>query len=102
VKEAKDSRMTVLANLWMQHGCPEKMTIHVKKTGETITLIDGMPLESEVKTTDMPCVECGRPLPVGNPKFCSVRCGRRHHHRLENQRKLERADERLRTLEKAS
>ena len=31
-------------NLWAQHGCPEKMTIHVKSTGETIILRDGLPV----------------------------------------------------------
>jgi hypothetical protein len=40
----KESRNMVFAKLWCEHGCPEKMTIHVKSTGETITLIDGLPV----------------------------------------------------------
>ena len=35
--DREESRMQIFAKLWMAHGCPEKMTIHVKKTGETIT-----------------------------------------------------------------
>ena len=36
--------MAIFANLWMKHGCPERMVIHVKSTKETITLIDGLPV----------------------------------------------------------
>jgi predicted nucleic acid-binding Zn ribbon protein len=36
------NRDTVLRDLWLKHGCPEKMTIRVKSTGETITVLDGL------------------------------------------------------------
>ena len=39
-----NQRDLILANLWCKHGCPEKMTVHVRKSGETITLINGLPV----------------------------------------------------------
>jgi hypothetical protein len=38
------TRDEILKNLWVKHGCPEKMKIHVKSTGETINLIEGSPV----------------------------------------------------------
>ena len=38
----KESRDHILRDLWLKHGCPERMTIHVRKTGETIRLIKGL------------------------------------------------------------
>jgi len=40
----RPSRDDILRDLWLRRGCPEKMTIHVRKTGETITLINGLPV----------------------------------------------------------
>ena len=90
--------MTVLANLWMQHGCPEKMTIHVKSTGETITLINGMPLEPEVRLTDRLCPVCSRRIPEGRKKFCSDQCKGRSANEAYRLRKVEQAREALRIL----
>ena len=43
-KRPRATRLNDLANQWCRHGCPEKMTIHVKSTGETIILRDGLPV----------------------------------------------------------
>jgi hypothetical protein len=99
--ERKESRMMALADIWCRHGCLERMTIHVKKTGETITLINGIPMEQNVKTTDIPCAECGRPLPVGKPKFCSPICNSRFQARVTKLRKQKLAEESLQALKKA-
>jgi len=55
-----DSRMTALANLWRSRGCPEKMTIHIRKTDEIISVINRMLLEPEVRLTDRSCPVCAR------------------------------------------
>jgi hypothetical protein len=36
-----ETREHVLRDLRLERGCPEKMIIHVRKTGETIVLVDG-------------------------------------------------------------
>ena len=41
-RKQTESRDDVFTNLWCKHGCPEKMTIHIRKTGETIVLINGL------------------------------------------------------------
>jgi predicted nucleic acid-binding Zn ribbon protein len=87
------SRDTILRDLWLKHGCPEKMTIHARKTGETIILVDGLPLQLVTETTGERCVVCQRPLPKGRPRFCGAVCGRRFHDESERRRKIERADE---------
>lgn len=40
-KDPNKERKFILTNLWLEYGGPEKMTIHVEKTGETILLIEG-------------------------------------------------------------
>ena len=66
--ENKDSRMTALAKLWMQPGCPEKMTIHVKSTGETITLIDRMPVTHDAKGQPVRDNALSRPIKTRVPE----------------------------------
>ena len=89
----KDSRDAILRDLWLKHGCPEKMTIHVKKTRETVVLINGLLLEPEVKLTDRQCDACGRFVPEGRKRFCSDKCSGRHKHRLEAERKARQAED---------
>ena len=52
------SRMTALANIWMKYGCPEKMTIHIRSTGETITLIDGLPVRDNAENNPLLMRSC--------------------------------------------
>jgi len=96
--KAGESRQRELTNLWMRHGCPEKMTIHVRKTVETIILINGLTLEPESKTIDTPCAVCSRPLPEGRQKFCSTQCSERFKGETRRQRKIRQAEEALRIL----
>ena len=42
--ERQKSATSAFANLWCRYGCPQRMKIHVRKTGEEITLIDGLPV----------------------------------------------------------
>ena len=39
-----DARLRKLIDLWVERGCPEKLTIHVRSTGETIVLQEGVPV----------------------------------------------------------
>ena len=71
----------------MDNGCPEKMTIHIKDTGKTIILINGMLLQDVTKTKDETCVECGRPLPVSRKRFCSNLCAGRNAEKASKQKK---------------
>lgn len=88
-------------NLWCKHGCPEKMTIHVKSTGETITLINGLPVRDEAlknpvlmrfATSQNPkarvtqpvrdnrvCLACQKGFysKREDAKYCSARCQKR-------------------------
>ena len=110
-KSARPSRGNVLANLWPQHGCPEKMTIHVKNTGETIVLRDGLPVVGSPLEAPAPvlqpivggdmcsaatsatplhsrlCESCSRQLPSqASRRYCSKRCRWRAQREKERQR----------------
>ena len=41
--------MAVFADLWRGYGGPQRMKIHISKTGEEITLIDGLPVTDNAK-----------------------------------------------------
>ena len=43
-KILNQSKCDIWTHPWMKHGCPERMTICIRSTGETITLIDGLPV----------------------------------------------------------
>jgi hypothetical protein len=43
----------ILRDLWLKHGCPERMTIHVRKTGETIRLINGLPVTDNAQNSPL-------------------------------------------------
>jgi hypothetical protein len=98
MKSKPESRMTVFANLWCRYGCPERMKIHVKSTGETITLINGLPVTDNAEnnpllmrsfkpknrelgvgqpvTDNCVCLACKRSFysKRGDAKYCSARC----------------------------
>ena len=97
-KRPEPTRLNDLANQWCRHGCPEKMTIHVKSTGETIVLINGLPLEPTVKTTESRCSVCSRPLPQGREKYCSRTCSSRSAEETRRKRKEQRAEEAVAVL----
>ena len=110
-KPARPSRGNVLANLWAQRGCPEKMTIHVKSTGETIVLRDGLPVVGSPLEAPAPvlqpivggdmcsaatfatplhsrlCESFSRQLPSqASRRYCSKRCRWRAQREKERQR----------------
>lgn len=92
-------RDTILRDLWCCYGWQEKMTIHIRKTGETLILKDGFPfLEQSIKTTDTSCAECGKPLPVRKTKFCSTKCNSRFHARIRKERLERQAEEALKKV----
>jgi hypothetical protein len=117
MKTKMETRNDTYQALWCKYGCPEKMTIHVKTTGETITLINGLPvtLNGENKPLMMPTYKGkNRELRVTQPvtdnctclaclkrfyskrtdaKFCSSRCRIAFHRKQE-------ADERRRENER--
>jgi predicted nucleic acid-binding Zn ribbon protein len=79
MKAHNESRERVLTDLWVSHGCPEKMTIHVKRTGETIIPINGLPvtLTAEKKPLLMPTYKAQKrelrvPMPVTLTRTCEV------------------------------
>ena len=67
----KESRDHILRDLWLKHGCPERMTIHVRKTGETIRLINGLPV-----TDNRRCKICQSEFSSTrkDAKYCTPRC----------------------------
>ncbi len=110
------TRDTILTDLWCKHGCPERMTIRVKSTGETISLLNGLPvtLTAEKKPVLMPTSKAqNRGLRVSMPvtltrtcegcrtqfqaaretaRFCSMACRKRVNRKLaEERRRLETA-----------
>ncbi len=109
-----ESRDHILRDLWLKHGCPEKMMIHVRKTGETIILLDGLPRaqntgdghspatskpESGVRqpvTLTCICTACRREFSAKrmNAQFCSERC-RKSFNREREAKLLRRERERL-------
>jgi hypothetical protein len=93
-----DDRMQTLGRIYMANGCPEKMTIHVKATGETIVLVNGMPVNILDKVTDIPCAECGRMIPEGNTRFCSPLCSGRNKAKNKRNRKAEKAHKAVETF----
>lgn len=40
----ESSRMSAFTQAWVDHGCPERMRILVRGTGEVITLVEGFPV----------------------------------------------------------
>jgi len=88
-----------LMNLWMQHGCPNKLTIHVRE--KTAILVNGAvtwlgtpeklvkrkKIEAELASPDIAisgtlnCERCGTPfVPLRvTGKFCSPRCRKAAH-----------------------
>jgi hypothetical protein len=73
----KESRDHILRDLWLKHGCPERMTIHVRKTGETIRLINGLPVTDNAKNSPLLMhisKAQKRRLRVGQPVTDNRRC----------------------------
>jgi hypothetical protein len=93
-----DTRLVQITNQWCKYGSPEKMTIHVKSTGETINLENGsvVTLSAEKsalliascgpkKTRDARmaavtltrnCIQCGKSITAQRvtKEYCSTRC----------------------------
>jgi hypothetical protein len=112
----RESRDHILRDLWLKHGCPERMTIHVRKTGETIRLINGLPVtltqennpltmsgskahnrESMVRqpvTLTRVCKACKNEFPAQrkNAQFCSQRCRIKFHREEQMRRRRLEAD----------
>ena len=109
-KNLNQSKRDIWTHPWMKHGCPEKMTIHLKSTGETITLIDGLPvtLSAENNSALMPtskaqkgelivrqavtltciCEVCKTEFQANRnkAKYCSPRCRQRSKRNQDAQR----------------
>ena len=105
-----ESRDHILRDLWLKHGCPEWITIHVRKTEETIRLINGLPVtltqennplsmngsraqnrESMVRqpvTLTRVCKACRNEFSAlrKNAQFCSVRCRVKFHREAQMRR----------------
>ena len=72
-----ETRDHILRDLWLKHGCPERMTIHVRKTGETIQLINGLPVTDNVEKNPLSMnisKAQKRRLRVGQPVTDNRRC----------------------------
>jgi hypothetical protein len=72
-----ESRDNILRDLWLKHGCPERMTIHVRKTGDIIRLIHGLPVtdNAEKNPLSMNISKAQkRRLRVGQPVTDNRRC----------------------------
>ena len=85
----KESRDHILRDLWLKPGCPERMTIRVQKTGETIRLINGLPV-----TLTRLCKACRNEFSAQrkNAQFCSARCRIKFHREEQMRRKRLEAD----------
>ena len=73
----KESRDHILRDLWLKHGCPERMTIHIRKTGETIRLINGLPVTDNAENSPLSMhisKAQKRQLRVGQPVTDNRRC----------------------------
>jgi hypothetical protein len=105
-----------LRDLWLKHGCPERMTIHVRKTGETIRLINGLPVtlthennplsmkgsraqnrETIVRppvTLTRICKACRNEFSAlrENAQFCSARCRVKFHREEQMRRNRQEAE----------
>ncbi len=101
----------ILTGLWCKQGCPEKMTVHVKSTGETIFLLNGLPvtLTAEKKPLLVPtskaknrrlslpmpchanshCEVCKTQFQAARKtaRFCSERCRQKFHREQAEERK---------------
>jgi hypothetical protein len=104
-----ESRDHILRDLWLKHGCPERMTIHVRKTAEAIVLFNGLPVTLTQENNPLSMIGSraqnresivGRPVTLTrackacrkefsaqrkNAQFCSQRC-RIKFHREEQMR----------------
>jgi len=111
-----ETRDHILRDLWLKHGCPERMTIHVRKTGETIRLINGLPVtltqennplsiigskaknrESIVRrpvTLTRVCKACRNEFSAQrkNAQFCSARCRVKFHREEQMRRNRQEAE----------
>ena len=118
----KESRDHILRDLWLKHGCPERMTIHVRKTGETIRLLNGLPVtltqennplsmsgsraqnrESIVRqpvTLTRICRACRNEFSAQrkNAQFCSARCRVKFHREEQMCRNRQEAEYLLSTI----
>ena len=117
-----ESRDHILGDLWLKHGCPERMTIHVRKTGETIRLVNGLPVtltqenkplsiigskakkrESIVRRTvtlTRVCKACRNEFSAQrkNAQFCSARCRVKFHREEQMRRRRQEAEYLLSTI----
>jgi threonine aldolase len=88
----------IIRDLWFKRGCPEKMKIHVKSTGEEIQVLDGLPVtlspetnalfvrtsearkrqlrQGQPVTLTRTCEACKREFQArrNTSRFCSARC----------------------------
>ena len=93
-----NARDLQLSNLWCSRGCPERMTIRVKNTGETINLLNGLPVTDnseksallertyrkakseliaiQAVTDNRTCKKCGKQFYSKrlDAKYCGDRC----------------------------
>ena len=80
-----DARLRTVTDFWYQHGCPEKMTLHVG--GETITLVNGLPITPQKLAPEaLSSHEVRRSIagqPVRDNRTCSV-CGTGFHSKRED------------------
>ncbi len=119
MKQRKVTRMSVLAGLWCKYGCPERMTIHVKRTGETITLLNGLPVTDNGKKSDLferaleaqkrelrvrqpvtdnrVCERCKKAFFAvrQDSRFCSPRCRKASQREQDNLKRRHEAEQRL-------
>jgi len=109
-KILNQSKPAIWTHPWMKHGCPERMTICIRSTGETITLIDGLPVTlsagknplmtqgSKAKNHELMvrqpvtltciCEACKTQFIAkrNTAKYCSPRCRQRYKRDQEAQR----------------
>jgi hypothetical protein len=112
----KESRDHILRDLWLKHGCPERMTIHVRKTGETIRLINGLhvtdnaennPLSMHVSKAQKRRLRVEQPVTDNqcckicqsefsstrkDTKYCSPRCRQKAVRQRRTERRRQEAD----------
>ena len=115
----EQTRSTIFTDLWVRHGCPKRMTIRVRRSGETITLLDGSPVTLSLKNNavfmrtseaqkrrargSMPvtltrtCKACKNDFRASRKtgRFCSTRCRVKFHRELESRRQHQETTELL-------
>jgi hypothetical protein len=118
-----ESRDHVLRDLWIKHGCPERMTIHVRKSAETIRLINGLPVTDNAENNPLSMhtskaqksgLRVGQPVTDNrrckmcqsefssirkDAKYCSPRCRKMAARRQTAERRQREADRLLSAID---